>query len=634
MNGRNQKLQQMFDSDSAIMLEALKRLLASIGPGELAGREVDRAFRAAHSIKSEAGFLRIADVADAAHRLEDSLSRVRENNGAVDEEAAASLRRGVRSLAESLDEYRRRRGPESGERSATSAKPVPATDETERRSRGTGGQSAAAKAERGMLREARARGEHVYRVAVGISTAMDLRYARGFLVVNNLELSCAVVRTEPDLDQVSLADDGRLELIVTTPADEDGARESVHRAVHVDEVEVLEVTELAFAELLEDEPEATPAEPTLASETDRVTVPVETQEEVALYADEILAAAEEAARGSGGEEERTERLQMIGYYARALRERVIWTARVQLLEVFRELRSSSTRYAAGQGKRVRVVVGGNGAVVSPAVGDTLLEAVMHLVRNSIDHGVGTIEERAKRGRHPAATVTVRVDRTGGRVRIVVQDDGQGIDEEEIRARAGDARSPLLEILARPGFSMRGSADRSAGRGVGLDNVVHAVRTLLGGDIELTNRPGEGMTFVISVPGTTRLLHVCLVESASTIYAVPSATIVAYGRLERRRVKRDSFGSLYYDHDGRTVALSTVGGRTPALKKLSADSLALIVRSGTELRAIVVDAVLGEETVVREETRTRRVYSRLLGREASFVFPAALGIDAPTAGSRA
>ncbi|MFW6292629.1 MAG: hypothetical protein ACOC7V_09910, partial [Spirochaetota bacterium] len=158
--------------------------------------------------------------------------------------------------------------------------------------------------------------------------------------------------------------------------------------------------------------------------------------------------------------------------------------------------------------------------------------------------------------------------------------------------------------------------------------------LLGGEIKLVNRPGEGMTFVIAVSGMTRLVHVYVVESAGVTFAVPSAMIVSHGRLERRRVKRDSFGSLYYDHDGRTLALSTVGGRTPSLGKLSDEAVTLIVRSGSELRAILVDAVLGEETVVREDARTRRVYSRLLGREASFVFPPSLASDEASSTVRA
>jgi two-component system chemotaxis sensor kinase CheA len=266
------------------------------------------------------------------------------------------------------------------------------------------------------------------------------------------------------------------------------------------------------------------------------------------------------------------------------------------------------------------------------VGDALLEALMHLIRNSIDHGIGTIEERARAGRHPAATIKIRVDRTGDRVRIVVQDDGRGIDEEAVRARAGDSDSPLLDVLARSGFSMRESADTNSGRGVGLDIVMHSVRTLLGGEIKLLNRPEAGMTFVISVPAAARLVHVVVAESGSTAYAIPSATVEDHRSLDRGRVKRDSFGALYYEYDGETLPLSTPAGRAPALRALGESSFVIVVRAGHERRALQVDTILGEEAVVREDARLRRVYSRVLGREAQFVFPPSLaGQDGPEDG---
>lgn len=637
----------MFDSDSAIMLEALRRMLGSVGAGTMASGDLDRAFRAAHSIKSEAGFLRIDEVATASHHLEDVLAAVRRADGMVEEQVAAELRRGVKALADALTRYRaavQTQAP-SGSEDAGAAGPAlesgpeqqPAPAETPANEAAApsaarpgastavspGGRSGS-RAERSMLREARSRGERVFRIVVRIGCDPELSYARAFLVVNNLELCCVVVRTEPDLDTAASSPIDRLQFLVTSPSDEEIAREAVFRAVHVDEVELVEFSELSFDESLEEDtgPRAAGA-PARSGEPERVLVPAQSQEEVALYADEILAAAEAAAREVGPDETVSARLAAIGRYARALREQSGTSGRVQLLDLFRELRSNAVRYSAAQGKRVRVLVGGGGAAVPPAVGDTILEAVLHLVRNSIDHGIEPIEERARKGRHPAATIKVRVDRIGASVRIVVQDDGVGLDEQKVRARSGDATSPLLSILATPGFSMRERADAGSGRGVGLDNVVHSVRSLLGGQIKLTNRPGSGMTVVISFSGTTRLLHVVLVESAESACAIPSATIVTHERLERRRVKRDSFGSLYYDYDGKTLALSTVTGRSPSPRSIHDGALAVIVRAGSELRAILSDAILGEETVVRDEGRTRRVYSRLLAKDVNLVFPPAL-----------
>ncbi|HKJ86597.1 MAG TPA: Hpt domain-containing protein, partial [Spirochaetia bacterium] len=179
MSVQNQRLQKMFDSDSTIMLETLNRMLARVAPGTLEGPDVDRAFRAAHSIKSEAGFLNLTAIASAAHRLEDALSEVRLQEGAVDEVTAESLHAGLRSLSDALGAYRDERGrPEEAEERADASQP-----ETE--AAGETDVERTSSAELGMLREARQRGEHLYRVSVSFGSAPEMRYARAFLVVNN-----------------------------------------------------------------------------------------------------------------------------------------------------------------------------------------------------------------------------------------------------------------------------------------------------------------------------------------------------------------------------------------------------------------------------------------------------------------
>lgn len=629
---QTKRLQRMFDTDSTIMLETLTRLLAPAEPGPMNQSDLERAFRAAHSIKSEAGFLGVSAVADAAHRVEDTLSRVRKGGGHVDDSTASELERGVRTLDEALAAYRAERSdpgaaPQERPRSSPSGDPLEgsADDRTssgglqssqERRAESDAiREERSSQAERGMLREARRRGERLFRVVVSLAGALEMRYARAFLVVNNLELAAAVVRTEPSLDRLDQEEAGRLVVMVTTAGEEEGIR----RAVHVDEVELLELTELSYEEVLTGIPE--PDEHIQVSRAADGETVTGAEEELALLADEIVAAADSLARAEASPDPST--VRRVRRYADVLRTRLGRSARVQLLALFRELKPAAVRYAARLGKRVRVIVGGDGALVPPAVGDTLLETALHLMRNSIDHGIETIEERAKKGRHPAATIKVRIDRTGNHVRIIVQDDGTGIDEAAVRARAGDPSSPLLDVLARFGFSMREAADTGSGRGVGLDNVVHAVRTLLNGEIKLKNRPGAGMTFVLSVPAATRLIQVLIVRSGTSAYAVPSSMLIAHKALERRRIKRDSFGGYYYEFEGETLALTTVTGRSIVVKNLPAESIVLIVRAGDERRAIVTDAVVAEEAVVREHGGVRRVYSRTLGTDVGFVFPPGL-----------
>ena len=630
MSVQSTKLERMFDSDSTIMLETLTRIFGNGASGSRSAAEVDRAFRAAHSIKSEAGFLGISAVAAAAHRLEDALSRVRGAEGQTDEPTALALRRGIHDLGQALFEYRALRDTErlgndhasvsaSRDGTGTSTAEVSASV-----SAGAPGRSPGSGAERGMLREASQRGERLFRIVVRIETVPEMRYARGFLIVNNLELSCAVVRTDPPLDTLAARANGRLVVTVTTSGDEDAIR----KAVHVDEVELVEITEQSYSEMLDDgEGQAELTGSFSAPLGASVPIPADCHEEILLLADELVAAADEAKQHApaSGPEHLVPATRIAGY-ARALRERVSSVARVQLLDLLREVRLSSVRYAAGQGKRIRIAIGGPGALVSPAVGDALLEALMHLIRNSIEHGIGTIAERAGEGRHPAATIKIRVDRLGDRVRMIVQDNGSGIDEALVRERSNDRTSPLLEILARPGFSMRATADTGSGRGVGLDNVVDTIRNLLQGDIDLVNRPGDGSTLVIAVPAATRLVRVLVVESGSAAYAVPRATVIAQHQVDRLRIKRDSLGTLYSDYDGRMIALVTVTGGSPALNALDARALGLVVRAGSGRRVILIDSILGEEAVVRESGGVRRVHSRITGTDVEFVHPAALAIE--------
>lgn len=618
------KLQRMFDNDSKLMIETLRRLLARVEPGELAETDVDRAFRAAHSIKSEAGFLNQEGIASVAHQLEDALSAVRDAGGAVNDSAARDLRDGYAALSLALSAYAKRNEHRSSqdddsqelereraEQATPTSLPVATPPSSAGRHSGASRTAAlslpelagTSQAEEGMIREALRRGERLFRIRLRLQNA-DLNYARAFLVVNNLELSAAVIRTEPALEDFAASGRNELTAFVTTGSDELVLR----RAVHVDEVELAEMSELSLRDVK-------PEPGTRA----RAEGDEQSREESALLAEEIAVLADRIRR-DGKDSQTTLLAQRIRSYAEVFGERAGREARIDLSGMLRELRDRSVSYAQKQGKRVRITIGGSGALVAPAVADTLLEALLHLLRNSIDHGIETIERRAKKGRHPAATIAVRVDGIGDRVRVVVQDDGTGIDEQAVRRRGGEGE--LIEVLARAGISTRAEADEGSGRGVGLNTVVYSVRTLLGGTIQLKNQPGRGATFVIAVPVVSRLIRVLHVRYGRSLFAVPAATVLSRGTLEPRRIRRDSFGALYYDVDGIALPMTLVNGKTPSEKRLSNESVCLIARGGAATHVIVVDSVDGEEAIARDREKPELVHSRVHGRTVSFVYPGA------------
>ncbi|MEE8441033.1 MAG: ATP-binding protein [Spirochaetia bacterium] len=598
------KLRRMFDSDSKLMLETLSRLVADMSGGDSDPGKIDRAFRAAHSIKSEAGFLQLSGVADAAHNLEESLAVLRSAGGEGSVLVSSKLPNELAKLSREIGEYH-------------AAKP------TEEESAGSdqgdvaGGEQLGV-AELGMLREARGRNEKLYRVGVKLTCDPALYYPRGFLVVNNLEVECGVVQTSPSLDSLRERSDGQMSILLTTTGNEDLLR----RTLTVDEVEVTDISELAYTEV-ESLAELSPQK---SGEGGGTTLRVDSrsQEEILLFADELTHLAGELSVLVGGtaavDDDLRNATRRFSTYARVLKSRVDWTSRVHLLNVVRDLRARSVAHAARDGKRIRLLVSGGGAVVFTAVADTLTDALLHLIRNSIDHGFETIQQRAKRGKPPAGTIHISVDRMGDSIRIRLSDDGVGIDEERLRRQTGDQEHSLLDILAKPGFTMRSEVDRSSGRGVGLDSVVHTVRDLLSGGIELSSEPGKGPVVNISIPTMSRLINVLVVDSSDGAVALPSSLVVEHRPLNLKRFKRDSFGGLYYDFRGESLPLLTLFGSIPTGEVLDEPSIGIVVRSGDRSAVLVGLRVLATEAVVRDDVHRRRVFSKTLGREVPFVFP--------------
>jgi two-component system chemotaxis sensor kinase CheA len=167
--------------------------------------------------------------------------------------------------------------------------------------------------------------------------------------------------------------------------------------------------------------------------------------------------------------------------------------------------------------------------------DEIGEPVMHLLRNSLDHGVETPAERRAAGKPPVARLTLSASRERSSVVVRVSDDGRGVDVASVLARAkanglvdedcgllSDAE--ILSLIARPGFSTTSHVTEISGRGVGLDVVATRVRSL-GGAVELSTDAGAGTEIRLELPMTLAIIHALLARAADEIYALPITHVV-------------------------------------------------------------------------------------------------------------
>ena len=187
------------------------------------------------------------------------------------------------------------------------------------------------------------------------------------------------------------------------------------------------------------------------------------------------------------------------------------------------------------GKKVVFEILGSDIEVDKSVLDEIGEPVMHLIRNSLDHGVETPAERRVAGKPPVAKLTLSAARERSSVVIRVSDDGRGIDINRVLERASDAGliepdhgllsdAEILALIARPGFSTTSKVTEISGRGVGLDVVATKVRSL-GGSVELSTDAGAGTEIRLELPMTLAIIHALLARSENEVYALPITHVI-------------------------------------------------------------------------------------------------------------
>jgi two-component system chemotaxis sensor kinase CheA len=259
--------------------------------------------------------------------------------------------------------------------------------------------------------------------------------------------------------------------------------------------------------------------------------------------------------------------------------------------------------AEGVGKRVRLDTRGGDTALDKAVLDRLGEPLLHLLTNAVVHGIEAPADRRRAGKPDEGVLHLVAASRSGRVAIEIGDDGRGLDEARILARAeemginpGGEGSDPHALIFQPGFSTAEEVSGLAGRGVGLDVAAAAVRAL-GGTITVRTRPGHGTAFLLDIPLTLAIVRSLIVEVDQERYAVPIAQVAATVRAERQALHEINHrgvalwrGGLIQVTDGGTL-LGTAGPSERGRR------FYVVISSGGRRRGILVDRLIGHPDVV-------------------------------------
>jgi two-component system, chemotaxis family, sensor kinase CheA len=302
---------------------------------------------------------------------------------------------------------------------------------------------------------------------------------------------------------------------------------------------------------------------------------------------------------------------------------------VPIDNVFSRLPRVVRDLARSQGKQVNLVMQGRDVRIDKSMVDTLIDPLLHMVRNAVDHGVELPSVREQAGKPPTATLTLRAGQHASGITVEVGDDGRGLDTAAILKKAiarklvSEAAAPdisneeIHRFIFHAGFSTAETVTETSGRGVGMDVVLTSIARL-GGNVSIRTQGGRGTSFILQMPLSAALQNALLVTVGEHRLAIPERFIVGFEEVPRERMAAANGGQVliaYRDGMLPVYFLDELIGFARERRLWRAHLPAVIVTNGRHTIGIVVDALHR-----REELFLRDLHPKLAK------FPAISGVS--------
>ncbi len=271
--------------------------------------------------------------------------------------------------------------------------------------------------------------------------------------------------------------------------------------------------------------------------------------------------------------------------------------------------------AATTGKHTRLEVSGESTELDKTVIEKLGEPLTHLIRNAVDHGIESAEERLAAGKPAEGTVSLSAEHRSGRIHIRIADDGKGIDQSRVLAKAiekgivaADAqltREEIDHLIFAPGFSTAQTVSNISGRGVGMDVVRQAVKDL-GGRIAIESEQGKGTAFILTLPLTLAISEGMIINVGDQALVVPLANVVESLRPEADEVKGLGHGQSMLNVRGKFIPIVPLHGffaAGPAPASAAEGVLIVVETEAAGKAALLVDGISDQRQFVIKSLET-------------------------------
>lgn len=624
---------------------------------------INEIFRAAHTLKGMAGTMGYKRMQRLTHDMEDVFSEIRSGNMKVTADLVDILFRCLDALEAYLDNIMNSadEGTEDNEdiikllndtlkgspaaegektEAAEAQKEVESSDssddnEEKRKYR----QFQYAEFEKNAIKEAKEQNKNIIAATIYVQESCLLKAARAFLVFKELEGLGEVIKSDPSVQDI---EDEKFELdfsiALITDADEEKVQKAILSVSEIDKVysekldantlfQTQEEPEVKEETKEEEKPAAAPAakaaEPKKAPSkatgskpviNRSVRVDIEKLDDLMNQVSELIIAKNGLVSVSENDSNTnsqsfTEQIEYLERITTNLHESVMKVRMVPIESVVNRFPRMIRDLSKKLGKPMELYMSGEDTELDRTVIDEIGDPLMHLLRNSADHGLESAERRKELGKPEKGSVFLDAYQDGNNVVIEVRDDGAGIDVEKVRDKAIEKGTitaeqaetmedkDIIDLLFMPSFSTAEKITDVSGRGVGLDVVKSKIEGL-GGDIEVRTKKNEGSTFTIRLPLTLAIIQALMIELGEEKYAIPLNSIQTIEDVTPEDIKYVRTKEVI-NLRGMVIPLVRLYDilDCPPREEESENLTVVIVSKGDKQAGLVVDNLIGQQEIV-------------------------------------
>lgn len=591
---------------------------------------VNEIFRVAHTLKGMAGTMGFTNMANLTHEMENVLDAIRNKEIVLTEdvidiifECFDVLDESVNQIASSGEESKedftglverlrsisKGNGKEDELRTSTS-KLAPYIDEYVIN----------------IIKKAEAEGLDAYNIEIRLSPNCMLKSARAFIVVNTLETMGEIIHSNPSIEDIEDEKfDLTFSLIFISKEEEKKIKDSLNSISELENINITPIKETDVndkeIEFLEEDNRSKDASNIVEKNGTRhferqnkvgktVRVDIDRLDNLMNLVSEliIIKTRMDELSDISNKENMTEAIEYLERITTSLHDAVMKVRMVPIERVFNRFPRMVRDLSKELNKEINLQMYGEETEVDRTVIDEIGDPLIHIIRNSIDHGIETPEERVKLNKPKEGNVILKAYPDGNNVVIEVVDDGRGIDAAKVRKKAVEkdlisleesetlSEDDIISLLFQPGFSTSDEVSDVSGRGVGLDVVKSKIESI-NGSIEIETQQNIGTKFIIRIPLTLAIIQALLIKLKEEIYAIPLSSITEIISLPKDNI-RNVQGQDIILYRGKTIPLI----RLHQVMGLDFDDsgdeyLVVVVRKGEKQAALLVEDLIGQQEIV-------------------------------------